>query len=469
MVDLIWDSSDWDSADWAFEGDQDAILNFMLDTLPHWWNKTGRSSPGSNTFEILRAFAEEFNLNAIEIAEMRKEVFVNTSTSTFLDSLGKFFLLTRKINETDVAFRGRIKSFRATFAGGGTQNAIENSIFQEFDDAIAIVTDTPGTSWAKADVTISNSEWVTKIQGEEAAYFALLDNVKAAGIFLTTVITIGIIPEILDLLPHAEVVDFGVGQLITETQAQADALTFGVSLDIGGVGDLIWDVNNWDENNWTSEIFKAVDIFSIGVALPITETTTLGGEVVVIGLNFQPVDIMSQGPDVLTFAVQLGLTDTNLPTDIVTFGVGLDLSDTTTLGAEDVSFGVGLEINDTNTQAADDLTFTVDLTLTDSNTPLDIVTFGVGLEVPLESISHAEDVTQQIFLNIPNNLIWDSGNWDFQEWSGDEEFAHSEDVTFGVTDTLTDNMSNLEDIDFAFNMIWDGAGQEGDWDSPNWN
>ena len=26
-----------------------------------------------------------------------------------------------------------------------------------------------------------------------------------------------------------------------------------------------------------------------------------------------------------------------------------------------------------------------------------------------------------------------------------------------------------EDLDFAFNMIWDGAGQEGDWDSPNWN
>jgi len=128
--------------------------------------------------------------------------------------------------------------------------------------------DNPGDSWAKADVTISNTEWVGKIQGNEDAYFSLLDNVKAAGISLRTVLTLGIIPEIIDLFPHSEVVTFGVAQLIIDTTTQgADVVTFAANLQFP-FEDMIWDVDDWDDADWSgSEFFKPRDIFSIGVDL----------------------------------------------------------------------------------------------------------------------------------------------------------------------------------------------------------
>jgi len=210
-----------------------------------------------------------------------------------------------------------------------------------------------------------------------------------------------------------EVVNFGVGLSLTDTQSQLDVLTFGVDLQLGNLG-MEWDLDFWDLADWSEpDVFTQLEDVQLGIDLPQSDTTTMGGEVV------------------------------------------------------DLSIGLGL--NDTNTQATDVLDFSVQLSLIDTSTPTDIVTFGVGLELALETISHAETVTESLFLNIPSNMIWDTDNWNAVDWAGDEEFQQSEVVSLGVEDTISESMSNAETVALAFNMIWDGAGEEGDWDAPNWN
>lgn len=396
MANLIFDEGEWDNYEWAFQGDLDATLYYMLDHLPHWWNKTGRSSPGSNTFEILRAYAIDMSLYSDEIRNMKNEVFVDTSTGTYLDDLGKFYLLLRKTNETDAQFRGRIKSYRSTFSGGGTKEAIENSILQEFG-ATCVVTDNVGSSWCKAKVTMSTTEWISYIAGSEDAYYNLIANVKAAGIYLgTNLVTDN--PVFTEINYLGEIFRIEAGQVFTETfSGTADDLKFAVQLNILGGLDLVWDEDEWDWYNWWSEIFEPVETVRFDVQTHWEETMSQT-EFFVAGANLSPLDIQSQ-------------------LDLLTFLIFKDIDETNTL-SEDIGITASINIPlDTQSQT-EYLEQSLFLNIPSTISHNEILALAVQTTLPLDTQSQTEDI------DLLFNLIWEpvgpsgqESEWDSGAWS----------------------------------------------------
>jgi len=412
MVSLNWDVGNWDDDEWAYATDVAATLNTMLDYLPHWWNKKARASPGSNTYEILNSYAQEFGLYSDELANMKNEVFVDTSTGTYLDALAKLYLLVRRANESDPAFRGRIKAFRTTFTGGGTKKAIESSIYDEFAGTIAVVTDTPGSSWCKATITISSSDWVGKIEGQEASYYSLINNVKAAGIDLST--TIMLVNPIFNEINYlGEYVAIGTNTSVFDTQTQTEDLRFSAELNLERSGDLIWDIDNWDDNYWESGIMEHLETIKILAQQRFNESTTR---------------------------------------------------------AEFISYSAGASIIETSSKT-EDIHYDLGTKPFETYSPGETIKFGVGLSLAIESMTRTEVIEQTIFLNIPSpiTMIWDTDNWDDSIWSQEEDFDRTEIVTYEVQVKQIETQSQAENIDLAYNLIWDGIGQEGDWNSGNWS
>jgi hypothetical protein len=99
-------------------------IDLLLRELPSWVDK----SDGSNTYEILKSFADEFDIFSAEADNVHTEIFVNGATGSRLDDLAKIFKLSRKPNESDNSFRNRVKAFWPGFSGAGTIPAIISTV-----------------------------------------------------------------------------------------------------------------------------------------------------------------------------------------------------------------------------------------------------------------------------------------------------------------------------------------------------
>lgn len=150
----------------------DKIIN-LLDELPKYWNK----SENSNIYKFLHSFATALQDYDDEKVAAELEIFLETSSGTYLDGIAELFRLRRKSNESDASLRTRIKSWFLGTGGGGTVNSILNTIILS-------------TGISKSDISIN--EDIMKVSanasigfdGDTATVLAnLAQDVKAAGVF----------------------------------------------------------------------------------------------------------------------------------------------------------------------------------------------------------------------------------------------------------------------------------------------
>jgi hypothetical protein len=98
--------------------------NKILNRLPNFWNK----EKDSQTAHLIKSFSDELEDYTIEVNNLHSEIYVQTATGKRLDELGRLFKLSRKLNESDDAFRVRIIAYWPGFSGGGTIPAIKSTV-----------------------------------------------------------------------------------------------------------------------------------------------------------------------------------------------------------------------------------------------------------------------------------------------------------------------------------------------------
>lgn len=84
--------------------------------------------PTSTLFNYLKSFTAEFELLDIEITGLLNAIQIDTATGTDLNTIGALFKIVRTSGETDDQLRSRIKSFVASFIGGGTVESLKSAM-----------------------------------------------------------------------------------------------------------------------------------------------------------------------------------------------------------------------------------------------------------------------------------------------------------------------------------------------------
>ena len=169
--------------------------NKVLDRLPSWWRK----DLDSNTYGLVKSFAFEYGAISNESYKMQDEVYVNTSTGSYLDALGRIFKLSRRAGETDSQFRTRIIAYWPGFSGGGTKDAIVTTInkITGVPTSDIAVTEIPDELKINVDVVLTTPESLTLIPTLEQVIWAI----KAAGVypFITWVINGTMTEDLIDV------------------------------------------------------------------------------------------------------------------------------------------------------------------------------------------------------------------------------------------------------------------------------
>ena len=160
-------------------------IDLLLNSLPSWWAKESNS----NTYQFLLSFAEEFDDFDTEMSNMHDEIFIDTSSGTYLNELGRMFRLARRTGETDTEFRARILAYWPGFSGGGTKPSIADTINRITGVALTDITtveDFPLKFRTSVDSTINYGDLIGTIND-------VIWQVKAAGVypFLTFSISFG--------------------------------------------------------------------------------------------------------------------------------------------------------------------------------------------------------------------------------------------------------------------------------------
>ena len=96
----------------------------LLDILPSYWAKHA----ATNTYEFLFSLALELDVVDVQITNLNSEIFIDTSTGTYLNGLARIFRLSRKSGETDNQLRARTKAYWPGFSGGGTLDAFKSTL-----------------------------------------------------------------------------------------------------------------------------------------------------------------------------------------------------------------------------------------------------------------------------------------------------------------------------------------------------
>jgi hypothetical protein len=99
-------------------------IQFILDNLPDMYNKES----DSNIYAILNSIGTELDVFLKQADEVRNAKFVDYAKDSDLDRLAKIINMKRFVNETDDAFRGRIKSRVPSFVGGGAISALKQVV-----------------------------------------------------------------------------------------------------------------------------------------------------------------------------------------------------------------------------------------------------------------------------------------------------------------------------------------------------
>ena len=110
----------------------------ILEYLPSFWDK----EVNSRTYNIIKAFADEFDYWDLERLNLINEIRINSATGSYLNDIGKLYGLTRRSGETDSQYRARIKAFFPGYSGGGTKPGIKS--------ALSSITEVP-----EVDITVS--------------------------------------------------------------------------------------------------------------------------------------------------------------------------------------------------------------------------------------------------------------------------------------------------------------------------
>jgi hypothetical protein len=156
---------------------KDTILT-LLENIPAFYNQDS----DSNNYKILNSFAIELDSFITQKQKMQIAIFIDTAYGDDLDTLGRLFQLARLSNETDTAFRARIKSFWQTRVGAGTLDAIKTAVASLTTtltpDDITIV-ETADKPIINVNIPL-NSETLTITQ----QIIDIVNDTKAAGVYV---------------------------------------------------------------------------------------------------------------------------------------------------------------------------------------------------------------------------------------------------------------------------------------------
>ena len=99
-------------------------ITFMLDNLPNLYNKEDES----NLYKVLKPIADSLDAFLQDVNRVRESNFIDNANYDDLEKIAKLLNMTRLINESDEAFRGRIRTKVPSFIGGGTLSAIKQVV-----------------------------------------------------------------------------------------------------------------------------------------------------------------------------------------------------------------------------------------------------------------------------------------------------------------------------------------------------
>jgi hypothetical protein len=150
------------------------ILNVLLNYLPNHYKKES----GSNNYQFLLSFAENFNSMLNQIIQLKNDIQISTATGNDLDDIGELFKLDRRPQESDDNYRSRILSYWSSLLGGGTKESISTSLSRLLDISQDSIT-----------ITSNYANMIIEIGVDEDTDTSLLNNIestvtdiKAAGV-----------------------------------------------------------------------------------------------------------------------------------------------------------------------------------------------------------------------------------------------------------------------------------------------
>ena len=100
-------------------------LQAMLSKLPHYYKS---DDPESNIYNIIKAFADEYELLMTEINRADAMIGIDTTADKDLEfRWGKLLGIERRPNESNTKYRVRLKN-SVTVLSGGTRAAIQYAV-----------------------------------------------------------------------------------------------------------------------------------------------------------------------------------------------------------------------------------------------------------------------------------------------------------------------------------------------------
>lgn len=150
------------------------MIEQLLGNLPEFMPST----IDTNNYKFLNSFVSSLALLEDNYTSLGLKLQIDTATDDDLDNIGKLFKLARVTGETDDSYRARILSFWQSSRGGGTDNAIINTISNAFaiDTSKITITLLPP---CKFRVSIDSSAVVVSL----ADVLTLINKTKAAGTY----------------------------------------------------------------------------------------------------------------------------------------------------------------------------------------------------------------------------------------------------------------------------------------------
>lgn len=138
-----------------------------------------KQDDSSNFHNFLKSFGEELDSFEDEKNKLRDAIFIDTTIGDELESLAKLFRLSRRSGETDAQLRTRIKGFWPGFSGGGTKEALKQTInrITGIPESDIIVTDVTDTKF-RINITLNT---FTDLELQETIE-ETINNAKAAGV-----------------------------------------------------------------------------------------------------------------------------------------------------------------------------------------------------------------------------------------------------------------------------------------------
>ena len=153
------------------------FTNKILENLPGFYAKHS----GSINYKIFNSVGNEIDLYKIQQTNLVSEIQIDTATGIYLDGIGALFRLIRQSDETDSAFRARIKAHWQSNVGGGTVEAIRTAI-----------SNVMGVNTSAVEISENELKIGVKITVTDPDAWDLFDtainvanNTKAAGTFIS--------------------------------------------------------------------------------------------------------------------------------------------------------------------------------------------------------------------------------------------------------------------------------------------